>query len=813
MSSVKILKGFDKSQLFRFFVDGRFHKKYKGWRGYEDKEKGSIQALLNGFSFALDNFDLSNGVKSEYILKLHKICLTNVSAKVDKSIPGELRYLDGGMAIFAGETTLEGLKEIFKIRSNDGTILFHTTELKKTAEQLNFVDIYNKIKIEGKIRYRPWYPIISKEMEKALEYKGNLSDFYEAKNYVQLQFAKKIDSIVESFNKAIKNTKNEEDKILTISIFIRDLELLHPFADGNCRVFACILLNHLLLYNNLFPAILYNPNRDGEFSYKQFAQEIKIGIENTKLLLINPNTKLYDYNIEEMDVSDKNLFLDMAKDLIFKINNFKDVTLNDTNNIFIDYFMLKKLSNSFAYNIKTENIYFTNVVAAYNDVREGSLYFMTNMPAWIKSGNNPTDVIEKIYKKGAKLIVIDKKEYLNKCSAPVLVVDDVLKFMKQASSFVRNIINPKRVFITGTVGKTGFKFQLNHLVSKQLKSHIRQDSGNMEVSICTSILSLRQTDEVEITEVAVGLGGVAEPRSAIVNPDICIFTEIGECHMDGHKTMENLVLHKASVVNGMKDDGICIINANSDYAYNVKIEILKQKNVQIEFFGENSISDAAIIDAEFDKNNLLWNIYARIEDVFVRYQLPLINEHAPLVSTGVLLAAKKLGLDLIKACKDYATFEQYETMGRIHNIKTSRGSFMLYDQSRRGAIQGFKSAFSDFMRITSPNKGRKVAIIAGTSIYNDTQWTKNQHTELASLINKAKISHLYTIGEYMNYVHDNINEKVQLVAHTDSYSDIEKIVINDIKDKDQIIIMGHGRHNLENLAKKILKLGSLNELV
>ncbi len=91
MSSVKILKGFDKSQLFRFFVDGRFHKKYKGWRGYEDKEKGSIQALLNGFSFALDNFDLSNGVKSEYILKLHKICLTNVSAKVDKSIPGELR--------------------------------------------------------------------------------------------------------------------------------------------------------------------------------------------------------------------------------------------------------------------------------------------------------------------------------------------------------------------------------------------------------------------------------------------------------------------------------------------------------------------------------------------------------------------------------------------------------------------------------------------------------------------------------------------------------------------------------------------------
>ena len=53
MSKLKYLKEFDKSQLWRFFVDGRFHKKYDGWVGYEAKERGSIQALINGFSFAL----------------------------------------------------------------------------------------------------------------------------------------------------------------------------------------------------------------------------------------------------------------------------------------------------------------------------------------------------------------------------------------------------------------------------------------------------------------------------------------------------------------------------------------------------------------------------------------------------------------------------------------------------------------------------------------------------------------------------------------------------------------------------------------
>lgn len=97
MSGIHYLKQFDISQFWRFFVDGRFQKKYEGWIGYEGGERGSVQALLNGFSFMLDNFDLSNGLKATYLRELHKICMLSVETTNLKSSPGDIRYLNSGM--------------------------------------------------------------------------------------------------------------------------------------------------------------------------------------------------------------------------------------------------------------------------------------------------------------------------------------------------------------------------------------------------------------------------------------------------------------------------------------------------------------------------------------------------------------------------------------------------------------------------------------------------------------------------------------------------------------------------------------------
>jgi len=86
--------------------------------------------------------------------------------------------LDSGMAIFAGETTLDGLREIFNIRVGDKTILFHTPKFKKVTEELNIQEIYDTLQIDRKMRYRPWYPNITNEMQKALNLPKHLKTLF-----------------------------------------------------------------------------------------------------------------------------------------------------------------------------------------------------------------------------------------------------------------------------------------------------------------------------------------------------------------------------------------------------------------------------------------------------------------------------------------------------------------------------------------------------------------------------------------------------------------------------------------------------------
>ena len=318
MTGLDYFKKFDHKQFFRFFVDGRFQKKCEGWTGYEKKEKGSVQAMLDGFAYMIDNFDLSSGLTSHYLVQLHKICMTNVETENKKSTPGELRYLTGGMPLFSKTTTLENIEELLQIRKYDNTIVFNSKPFNKKAEDLNAKEIYLKLQEVKRLNYKPWHPELDRRMSNFLKREGTLEEFYEAKHYVQKLFAKEVDLIVNHFNQSIKNAHTDAEKISAIGKLVRDLELLHPLPDGNCRTFACVLLNHLLMYHGFYPAIQENPNLDGEVSYLQFEQEIVKGMENTQILLKDKNATLFNYSISESSEEDNQKFLLMASTIPFK---------------------------------------------------------------------------------------------------------------------------------------------------------------------------------------------------------------------------------------------------------------------------------------------------------------------------------------------------------------------------------------------------------------------------------------------------------------------------------------------------------------
>lgn len=790
-----LLKQFDKAQLFRFFVDGRFQKKYAGWVGYEAGERGSVQALLNGFAFMVDNFDLSQGLRCTYLLDLHKTCMLSIETENKKSSPGDIRYLNAGMPFFAKTTTLENIQEIFALRKDDGTAVFNNQKYAKTANELDANTIYEAIQNEGKLNYRNWYPVIDIKTQLALEKKASLHEFYQAKHHVQMLFVDKVEAIVFRYNNAIKSADSDDERLRCIALVVRELELLHPFPDGNCRTFACVLLTQMLLYYGFYPAILSNPNLDGEYSLDQWITEIKHGMACTKLLLENPQARIYEYSILDAQPEDRKTFLNMAKVFIDKINNVAEIYLTPIR--------LAEYTDGYWLNGCDAYLTFTGV-GTYNTYNIGNIYFVLQLDDWMAEKKDIADEIQKIIQKGIKAIVLDRPEYAKGINIPVFMVNNAFSAFKKTAIKVRQEVDCMTILVTGTEGKTGAKVQLHHLLKYQAQTHAVLNSANTEIPVLRSLINLNKCDKIEINEVSVGSDEAYRvERAKMVNPNICLFTNIGPNHMDMHKTMDNLLAAKSSVVEGLREGGFCIVNAANDYYLGLVAAIrLRKPGLTILTYGKASANHAYLESASINQERLGWDLSAVIDGERVDYFLPLFQQHAPLMSVGILLTIKKSGYDIQQAAKNYADLEPFETMGRLLKLTKQEGEVLFYDQSRRGGIQGMRSAFNDLKNFNV--KGKIVALVGGVSVKKDGEWTQEVHRQLAELINNSPIARLYTTGNYMEYVHQQLTDKTLLVTHTDDLDALTDYLMSDIKAGDLLFIIGSAYLYLGRVSDKLL---------
>jgi len=448
-----------------------------------------------------------------------------------------------------------------------------------------------------------------------------------------------------------------------------------------------------------------------------------------------------------------------------------------------------------------DDLLFTGV-GSYRTYHEGDVYFATDIAKWLKDGKDVRKRLSTRITKGVRALVVDHADFATDWSVPVLLVDDALTAFKQATIAVRQALNPFTILITGTEGKTGAKIQLHHLLSSQVSTHAVLNSDNTQVPVFRSLIQLRPDDKVEVNEVSVGSDeAIRLENSQMVNPDLCLFTNIGPNYMDIHKTMENLLFAKSSVVVGMRKGAMCIIDGDNAYADALAQQILlRRDDAQIIRYGSQASDAGQLLSQTFDADRLGWQVSARIDAVFVDYFVPLVQQHAPLASVGVLLAVKNAGFDVSLAAQAYHDLDAYRSMGKLERVALkSGGELLFYDQSSRGDISGMNSAFADLANI--PVAGKLVALVGGVSVLYDTHWTKTLHYQLADLINNSPIDVLYTTGSYFGYVNERLTKPV--VAHSDDRNELAVRLVNSIEAGDVLFVIGSAYLELNLLAKRV----------
>lgn len=268
--------------------------------------------------------------------------------------------------------------------------------------------------------------------------------------------------------------------------------------------------------------------------------------------------------------------------------------------------------------------------------------------------------IPDVFAKGALGVVCEKEP--ESLPGPCIVVEDSFEALKQIGEFYRQQLPVKVVGITGSVGKTSTKEFVAAVLSMKYKVHKTLGNYNNEVGVPLTVLSMPEDTEVAVLEMGINHFGEMHNLSRIARPDICIMTNIGQCHLEFLGSREGILKAKSEMFDFMKEDGSVCINGDDDMLASIK-EVKGKKPVT---FG---LSEQCRVYATDIKGKGLFGSEAMIHGNGESFavQIPLPGEHMVYNALAAAAAGQLLGMTPEEIRDGIAAVESVS--GRSHIVK------------------------------------------------------------------------------------------------------------------------------------------------
>ena len=251
--------------------------------------------------------------------------------------------------------------------------------------------------------------------------------------------------------------------------------------------------------------------------------------------------------------------------------------------------------------------------------------------------NDGHKYIANLYKRGVRNFVVNKNfsDYNSFPKASFFKVENTLDALQSLAVWHRQQFNISVVGITGSNGKTVVKEWLFQLLNSDKKIVRSPKSYNSQIGVPLSVWQMNETHNLAIFE-----AGISEPEEMqklqkIINPEIGIFTNIGQAH---DENFINTAQKTGEKLNLFKKVKVLIYNSDNKDVHGAVIRSGILENITTFCWGksdENDLiledvfysSEGAEISAVFNNENLKIHIpfadYASVENAMHCWALML----------------------------------------------------------------------------------------------------------------------------------------------------------------------------------------------
>lgn len=368
----------------------------------------------------------------------------------------------------------------------------------------------------------------------------------------------------------------------------------------------------------------------------------------------------------------------------------------------------------------------------------------------------------------------------------IIKVQNIVKTIQKIAEYKRSLYNIPVIAITGSVGKTSTKDMVASVISQKYNVSKTQGNYNNHIGVPLTILNWQENTEAAVIEMGMNHLGEISELTKIVKPTIAIITNIGTAHIGILGSRENILRAKLEILEGLKKNGIIILNNDNDL-----LNICDTKKYKRITYGIENNSDYMAKNIIMDENNSQYEI--KINNKKYKINVPIAGEHFIYNSLCAIIAGIETGIDenkIINGIKKFELTSQRNEIIKINNLKIIND---YYNAS-------YDSMTASLKVLAKINSKRKIAILG--DMLELGEYTEELHRKVGTEVVNNKIDILLTVGKAANFIASEaknlgLQEIYQFETNAECIKKIGKIVKKD----DAILIKASNKMNFREISQ------------
>lgn len=391
------------------------------------------------------------------------------------------------------------------------------------------------------------------------------------------------------------------------------------------------------------------------------------------------------------------------------------------------------------------------------------------------------DFVADVLSKGAAAVIVD--HYVENIDREKqILAADTLDAYGKIGAFIRNQFKGVVIGLTGSAGKTTTKEEIKFILSKFGKVYATAGNHNNFVGVPESLCNMDLDADFAVIEMGMSAKGEIARLVSYVQPDIALITNVYPMHIEFFEDLKHIALAKAEIFEGLKPNGIAVINADTNFA-DVLLQKAKDRTNKIILFGKNNHPNASF-QTQDEGEHHLYNAWA------------------------VLSIIEALNLDIQKAASFIKDFGALEGRGKKHILLLPKGgTYTLIDDSYSGQPEAMKLAISALSKMQT--HGRKIAVL-GKMAELGTH-SKQKHIEIGKAVAEAKIDIVVGVCEEMKDMLAELDESTKQYYFPDK-TNVAEFLLNELLQNEDILLIKGARYSskLYQVTEELIKKGSQN---